>query len=368
VSYALAAPTGRAAKRMAEATGRSARTVHLLLEFQPSSNDFGYNEERSLPYNLVVLDEVSMLDILLAYRLVRALAPDSHLLLVGDADQLPSVGPGSVLHDLLASEQVPSVRLTELFRQARSSAIVVNAHRVNAGEMPELRPDPRGDFFFLRSDDPTQAAHLIVDLVARRLPARYHLDPVRDIQVLAPVYRGAAGVHALNEALQARLNPLEGEAAVAGASRGIGPGDKVMQTRNDYDKGVYNGDVGRVLPLEPGATATRVEFPEESGPVTVAYEPHELDELTLAYCISIHRAQGSEYPCVVMPLLMQHYMLLQRNLLYTAMTRARRLCVVVGDPRALRRAVENDALGARNTGLAERLHGPVLRGEDVAAS
>ena len=368
VSYALAAPTGRAAKRLAEATGRSARTLHRLLEFQPSTNDFGFNEDRPLPYKLLVLDEVSMLDILLAYRLVRALAPDSHLLLVGDADQLPSVGPGSVLHDLLASEKVPSSRLTELFRQARSSAIVVNAHRVNAGEMPDPRHDPKGDFFFLRSDDPEQAARLIVDLVARRLPTRYDLDPLRDIQVLAPVYRGASGVHALNQALQERLNPLDGEALAAGTARGIGAGDKVMQTRNDYDKGIYNGDVGRVLPPEPGSTALRVEFPEEAGPITVAYEPHELDELSLAYCISIHRAQGSEYPCVVMPLLMHHYMLLQRNLLYTAMTRARRLCVVVGDPRALRRAVENDALAARNTGLAERLRGPVLHGEDVAAS
>jgi exodeoxyribonuclease V alpha subunit len=371
VSYALAAPTGRASKRLAEATGRPARTLHRLLEFQPSTNDFGYNEDRPLPYKLLVLDEVSMLDILLAYRLVRALAPDSHLLLVGDADQLPSVGPGSVLRDLLASEMVPSIRLTQLFRQAQSSAIIVNAHRVNAGEMPDPRPDPNGDFFFLRAEDPTLAASTIVDLVVRRLPARYGLNPLRDIQVLAPVYRGAAGVHALNEALQARLNPLEGElapGAVPGSARGIGPSDKVMQTRNDYDKGVYNGDVGRVLAPEPGSNILRVEFPEEAGPVAVAYEPHELDELALAYCISIHRAQGSEYPCVVMPLLMQHYMLLQRNLLYTAMTRARRLCVVVGDLRALRRAVENDALATRNTGLAERLRGPVLHGEDVAAS
>jgi exodeoxyribonuclease V alpha subunit len=360
VSYALAAPTGRAAKRMSEATGRPAKTLHRLLEFIPSSNEFAYNEDRPLPHQFVVVDEVSMLDILLIYRLMKALTPQAHLLLVGDADQLPSVGPGSVLRDLLESGAIPQTRLTELFRQARASAIVVNAHRINGGEMPDLRTAPHSDFFFLRADDPIQAQRLVVDLVARRLPARYQLDAVRDIQVLAPMYKGAAGVQALNEALQARLNPIEGE-AVAGAVRGIGPGDKVMQVRNNYDKGVYNGDVGRVTRADHEAGLLVVEFPEEAGSVTVAYEPHELDELTLAYCISIHRAQGSEYPCVVLPLVTQHYLLLQRNLLYTALTRAKRLCVVVGDPRALRRAVENDALAARYTGLAARLGGVVSR-------
>jgi exodeoxyribonuclease V alpha subunit len=357
VAYALAAPTGRAAKRLAEATGRPAQTLHRLLEFIPATNEFGYHEERPLPQRFVVVDEVSMLDILLAYRLVRALAPATHLLLVGDADQLPSVGPGCVLRDLLAGAAIPATRLTELFRQASASQMVVNAHRVNRGELPELRPRPDGDFFFLRADDPAQAQRLVVDLVARRLPARYGLDPVREIQVLAPVYRGAAGVHALNEALRARLNPRP--AAPEGAiARAFGAGDKVMQVRNDYDKGVYNGDVGRVTRVDDESGQYVIEFPEEAGPVAVAYEPYELDQLTLAYCVSIHRAQGSEYPCVVLPLLMQHYLLLQRNLLYTAMTRARRLCVVVGDPRALRRAVENDALAARNTGLGERVAGP----------
>jgi exodeoxyribonuclease V alpha subunit len=362
VRYALAAPTGRAAKRLTEATGRPAKTLHRLLEFLPSSNEFAYNESRPLPHQFVVLDEISMLDILLAYRLLKALAPETHLLLVGDADQLPSVGPGSVLRDLLASEAIPHTRLSELFRQAQASAIVVNAHRVNAGEVPDLRPDPRGDFFFLRAEDPAQAQRLVVDLVARRLPSRYALDPLADIQVLSPIYRGPAGVHALNEALQARLNPAPEASPPDGAAgaRGLGLGDKVMQVRNNYDKGVYNGDVGRVVRVEPADNLLVVEFPEEAGPISVAYEPHELDELALAYCISIHRAQGSEYPCVVLPLLMQHYLLLQRNLLYTAMTRARRLCVVVGDPRALSRAVANDALAARNTALAERLHGPTL--------
>ncbi len=354
VTYALAAPTGRAAKRLTEATGRPAKTLHRLLEFMPASNDFAYNEGRPLPHEFVVLDEVSMLDILLAYRLMKALSPQTHLLLVGDADQLPSVGPGSVLRDLLASGAIPHVRLTELFRQAKASHIVVNAHRINAGEMPELRPNAHGDFFFLRADDPTEAQRIVVDLVARRLPARYALDRLRDIQVLSPIYRGPAGVHALNEALQGRLNPATGDAPTNG-SRGIGLNDKVMQVRNNYDKGVYNGDVGQVMRAEREEGAFVVEFPEEAGPVAVSYESHELDELALAYCISIHRAQGSEYPCVVLPLVMQHYLLLQRNLLYTAITRAKRLCVIVGDPRALRRAVENNAVAARNTGLAERL-------------
>jgi exodeoxyribonuclease V alpha subunit len=370
VDYALAAPTGRAAKRMAEATGRLAKTIHRLLEFQPSANDFAYNEHRPLPQRFVIVDEVSMLDILLAYRLVKALAAETHLLLVGDADQLPSVGPGSVFADIIASEAVPTVRLTELFRQARESAIIVTAHGVNAGQMPSLQPDPKGDFFFLRDEDPQAAQRLIVDLVARRLPARYGFDPVRDIQVLAPMYRGPAGVIALNQALQARLNPSPA-GSVAFGEHTLGTGDKVMQVRNNYDKGaggVFNGDMGRIVDVVRETSTVVVHFPDELGGVSVAYEPHELDELTLAYACSIHRAQGSEYPCVVLPLMTQHYLLLQRNLLYTAITRARRLCVVVGDARALRRAVENDALAARNTALDERLRGPTLGNRDGAHS
>ncbi|WIG62016.1 MAG: RecD-like DNA helicase YrrC [Ktedonobacterales bacterium] len=362
VAYALAAPTGRAAKRMTEATGRPAKTLHRLLEFLPSANDFAYNEHRPLPQSFIIVDEVSMLDLLLAYRLVKALRAEAHVLLVGDADQLPSVGPGSVFADILASEAVPAVRLTELFRQARESAIIVTAHGVNEGRVPSLQPDPTGDFFFLRADDPAAAQRLIVDLVGRRLPARYGFDPVRDIQVLAPMYRGHAGVIALNSALQARLNP-HAEVSVAYGEHTLRPGDKVMQVRNNYDKGptgIFNGDVGRIVEIARDTSQVAVHFADEAGGVTVTYEPHELDELALAYACSIHRAQGSEYPCVVLPLVNQHYLLLQRNLLYTAITRARRLCVVVGDPRALRRAVENNALAARNTGLAERLRGSPL--------
>jgi exodeoxyribonuclease V alpha subunit len=366
VDYALAAPTGRAAKRIGEATGRPASTLHRLLEFQPSANDFGYNEHRPLPQRFVIVDEVSMLDVLLAYRLVRAVHAEAHLLLVGDADQLPSVGPGSVFADVLKSEAVPVVRLTELFRQARESAIVVTAHDVNAGVMPSLQPKATSDFFFLRADDPAAAQRLVVDLVARRLPAKYGFDPVRDIQVLAPMYRGPAGVIALNQALQARLNP-DPAASVAFGEHTLRTGDKVMQVRNNYDKGaggVFNGDVGRIVDAarEGGSAGLRVVFSDDPDALPVMYEAHELDELTLAYACSIHRAQGSEYPCVVVPLVTQHYLLLQRNLLYTAITRARRLCVLVGDPRALRRAVENDALASRNTGLAERLRGPTLAG------
>ncbi|HEX6817366.1 MAG TPA: AAA family ATPase [Ktedonobacterales bacterium] len=363
VDYALAAPTGRAAKRMTEATGRPASTLHRLLEYVPANNEWGRDEERPLPQSFVIVDEVSMLDILLAYRLVRAVSPQAHLLFVGDADQLPSVGPGSVLRDILESERVPSTQLSELFRQSRESAIVVTAHGVNQGVMPPLKVDPASDFFFLHQEEPLAAQRAVVDLVARRLPARYGFDPVRDIQVLTPMYRGPVGVHALNAALQERLNGRPGPTLAFGEEHSFKSGDKVMQVRNNYDRGaggVFNGDLGRVVDVLEEDRQLLVRFSGTTDTLDaepVVYEQHELDELTLAYACSIHRAQGSEYPCVVIPLVMQHYLLLQRNLLYTAITRARRLCVVVGDRRALKRAVENDALKLRNTGLAERLRG-----------
>jgi exodeoxyribonuclease V alpha subunit len=360
ISYALAAPTGRAAKRMAEATGRSSRTLHRLLEFQPGNHDFAYNERRLLPQQFVIVDEASMLDVLLAYHLVKALRPETSLLLVGDADQLPSVGPGSVFADIIAGETVPTVRLTELFRQARESAIIVTAHGVRTGVVPSLQANPASDFFFLREEDPVAVQRLITDLVARRLPAHYGLNATRDIQVLSPMYRGPAGVVALNEVLQARLNPTAVAASLTYGDHTFRAGDKVMSVRNNYDKGpsgIFNGDLGTVVAILPETGQAQIEFTDESGVYTVSYETHELDELALAYACSIHRAQGSEYPCVVMPLVSQHNLLLQRNLLYTAITRARKLCVLVGDPRALRRTVENDAVANRNTGLAERLLG-----------
>jgi exodeoxyribonuclease V alpha subunit len=295
-----------------------------------------------------------MVDILLFYHLLKALPPEAHLLLVGDADQLPPVGPGNVLRDLLRSEAIPSVRLTELFRQAQRSQIVVNAHRINAGQMPSLKREQSTDFFFVQEDDPVHAQQLVLDFVQRRIPKHYHLNPMTDIQVLSPMYRGPVGVNNLNEELQARLNP-DAPASLEWGGRVFRVGDKVMQQRNDYDKGVFNGDVGWIRSIQNENSTLKVEFLEEAGPMLVAYEFHELDELTLAYAVTVHKSQGSEYPAIVVPLVREHYMLLQRNLLYTAITRARHLCLLIGQPRALEVAVRNDRVAQRNTGLAERL-------------
>src|SRR2546427_2056626 len=325
IDVALAAPTGRAAKRLSEATGAQAKTLHRLLEYAPHDNLYQRNEENPLPYQFVIIDEFSMVDILLFYHLLKALPREAHLLLVGDADQLPSVGPGNVLRDLLRSEAIPSVRLTELFRQAQQSKIIVNAHRINAGQMPHLKIEANSDFFFLSEDDPIRAQRLILDLVQRRLPARYGFNPMTDIQVLAPMCRGPIGVNSLNEELQARLNP-RAFAEIEWGGRVIRVGDKVMQVRNNYDKGVFNGDVGWVRNINKENSTLKVEFLEEAGPLLVAYEFHELDELTLAYAVTVHKSQGSEYPAIVLPLVREHYMLLHRNLLYTAITRAKRLC------------------------------------------
>lgn len=354
VSVAMAAPTGRAAKRLAEATGSEAKTLHRLLEYAPHDNTYQRNEVNPLPYQFVIVDEFSMVDILLFYNLLKALPKDAHLLLVGDADQLPSVGPGNVLRDLLRSEAMPTVRLTELFRQAQQSKIIVNAHRINAGEMPDTRIEASSDFFFMAEEDPLRVQKLILDLVQRRLPARYSFHPISDIQVLAPMYKGPVGVHNLNEELQARLNP-NAIAQVEWGGNAFRVGDKVMQIRNNYDKGVFNGDVGWIRAINRENATVKVEFVEEAGPLYVSYEFHELDELTLAYAVTIHKSQGSEYPAVIIPLVMQHRMLLQRNLLYTAITRAKRFCVLVGQPYALEMAVRNDRVALRNTGLAERL-------------
>ncbi|HVB20730.1 MAG TPA: ATP-dependent RecD-like DNA helicase [Ktedonobacteraceae bacterium] len=354
IDVALAAPTGRAAKRLSEATGAQARTLHRLLEYAPHDNTYQRNEENPLPYQFVIVDEFSMVDILLFYHLLKALPKDAHLLMVGDADQLPSVGPGNVLRDLLRSESIPTVRLTELFRQAQQSKIIVNAHRINSGQMPYLKSEANSDFFFVTEEDPFRAQRLVLDLVQRRLPARYHLNPMTDIQVLAPMYKGPLGVTILNEELQAQLNPTA-SAQVEWAGRTIRVGDKVMQVRNNYDKGVFNGDVGWVRSIQTEDTCLKVEFLEEAGPLLVKYEFHELDELMLAYAVTVHKSQGSEYPAIVLPLTTAHSMLLQRNLLYTAITRAKRLCVLVGQPRALDIAVRNNRVAQRNTGLAERL-------------
>ncbi|GCE16553.1 SF1B family DNA helicase RecD2 [Dictyobacter kobayashii] len=354
VDVALAAPTGRAAKRLTEATGVQAKTLHRLLEYAPHDNSYQRNEDNPLPHQFVIVDEFSMVDILLFYHLLKALPRTSHLLLVGDADQLPSVGPGNVLRDLLRSEAIPAVRLTELFRQAQQSKIVVTAHQINSGIVPSPRIEATSDFFFMREEDPFRAQQLVLDLVQRRLPAKYHFNPISDIQVLAPMYKGAVGVKLLNERLQAQLNPAE-QAQVEWGDRLLRVGDKVMQTRNNYDKGVFNGDVGFIRRIDRENLQVKVEFAEEAGPLLIEYEFHELDELVLAYAVTVHKSQGSEYPAVVLPLVREHRMLLQRNLLYTAITRAKRFCVIVGQPAALEYAVHNDRVALRNTGLAERL-------------
>src|SRR5690242_15457459 len=288
IDVALAAPTGRAAKRLTEATGGAvgfqAKTLHRLLEYAPHDNSFQRNEDNPLPYQFVIVDEMSMVDILLFYHLLKALPPDAHLMLVGDADQLPPVGPGNVLRDLLRSETIPTVRLTELFRQAQQSQIVVNAHRINAGQVPSLKREPKSDFFFVAEEDPIRAQHLVLDFVQRRIPTHYHLNPMTDIQVLSPMYKGPVGVTSLNEELQAHLNPKALEELEWGG-RTLRLNDKVMQVRNNYDKGVFNGDVGWIRSINKENSTLKVEFLEEAGPMLVSYDFHELDELLLAYAV-----------------------------------------------------------------------------------
>jgi exodeoxyribonuclease V alpha subunit len=349
----LAAPTGRAAKRLAEATGGEAATLHRLLELDPHTRAFQRNRDHPLSCDLLIVDEVSMLDTVLAYHLLRAVPDHGRLVLVGDVDQLPSVGPGRVLSDLIRSEEIEVVRLTEIFRQAEKSLIVVNAHRVNSGQMPILESvDSDGDFFFIERREPEEIVETVAQLVSRRIPGRFGLDPVEQIQVLTPMNRGPLGTESLNMALRDLLNP-QGRTVTRG-SQSLRTGDKVMQVRNNYDLEVWNGDIGRVSEIDEEEQIVRVALDGR----TVAYDFSTIDELVLAYACSIHKSQGSEYPCVVIPLHTQHYVMLQRNLLYTAITRAKRLAVLVGEPRALKVAVDNRRLRARYTRLAERLKEP----------
>jgi exodeoxyribonuclease V alpha subunit len=349
-SVALASPTGRAAKRLSEASGRHARTIHRLLEFSPVEG-FKHNEKNPLAVDFLVVDEASMLDLLLMNNLLKALRPGTHLLLVGDVDQLPSVGAGDVLRDLIASGLLPVTRLTTIFRQAAGSQIIRNAHRINQGQMPEFSKED-GDFFLFPAEDAAQAADWIIDLVTERIPAKFGVDPVSDVQVLTPMYRGPAGVMMLNERLQTRLNPpvaSKAERKLYGTV--FRAGDKVMQVQNNYDKDVYNGDIGFIRRIDVIEQALRVDF--DSRPVD--YDWSEADQLMLAYVISVHKAQGSEFPAVVMPVVTQHYTMLQRNLLYTAITRARKLCVLAGNRRALGIAVRNNKVAQRFSALAWRL-------------
>ncbi len=345
----LAAPTGRAAKRLSEATGREARTVHRLLEFTPKSMSFLRNRDRPLEADLVVLDEASMVDTALAFDLVKALPPHAQLVLVGDVDQLPSVGPGNVLSDVIASGAVPVARLAHIFRQAEQSLIIQNAHRINRGEMPREGDAKDADFFFIRQEEPEGVLATLKSLVAERIPKRFGFDPVDDIQVLTPMHRALLGAGNLNAELQALLNP-KAESLTRGA-RTFRQGDKVMQLRNNYDLEVFNGDLGRAQRID--VVEQQIEVVFDGRPVV--YDFADLDELALAYACTVHKSQGSEYPCVVIPLHTQHYPMLQRNLLYTAVTRGRRLVVVVGSMRALAIAVKSGQQGARYTQLAERL-------------
>ncbi len=349
----LAAPTGRAAKRLAEATGAEATTLHRLLEFNPQTRQFDRNREHPLSADLLIVDEASMLDTVLAHHVLRAVPDHGRLILVGDVDQLPSVGPGRVLGDLIRSEAVEVVRLTEIFRQAERSLIVVNAHRVNQGAMPILESvDSDGDFFFIERGQPEEVLETIAQLVSKRIPGKFGLNPVDQIQVLTPMNRGPLGTDNLNAVLRDLLNP-EG-ATVTRGGHSLRVGDKVMQVRNNYDLEVFNGDIGRVRAIDEVAQIVTVTVDGRE----VAYDFSMIDELTLAYACSIHKSQGSEYPCVVIPLHTTHYVMLQRNLFYTALTRAKRLAILVGEERALRVAVGNKRVRPRYTRLAERLAGP----------
>ncbi|MDX1662718.1 MAG: ATP-dependent RecD-like DNA helicase [Candidatus Promineifilaceae bacterium] len=349
-SYVLAAPTGRAAKRLAEATGREAKTIHRLLEYKPVEG-FGRNEFNPIDADMVIVDEASMLDVVLANTMLKAIGPDSHLLLVGDVDQLPSVGAGDVLRDLIDSGVAAVVRLEVIFRQAANSLIVKNAHRINEGQMP-LTPAEAKDFFLFVKEDLDELVDLLVDIVQRRIPYKFGFDSLDDVQVLAPMYNGQAGVNNLNERLQAALNPpakRRPERKLSGTVFRVG--DKVMQTVNNYDKNVYNGDIGRVTAIDLVQQTLTVGIDGQP----VVYDFLEADELVHAYAVSVHKAQGAEYPCVVMPIVTQHYMMLQRNLLYTAVTRAKRLVVLVGTRRALAIAVRNNRVSERHTALDWRL-------------
>ncbi len=337
VKLLLCAPTGRAAKRMTEATGFEAKTIHRLLEVDPKGGGFKRNGDHPLDCELLVVDETSMVDVMLMQALMKAIPDQAALLIVGDIDQLPSVGPGQVLADIIASSTVPVVRLTEVFRQAAQSRIITSAHKINQGFIPDLsRPDGDTDFYFVQAEDPETAVQRIVELVKTRIPQRFGLDPIRDIQVLCPMNRGGVGARSLNIELQAVLNP-PGERKVERFGWSFAPGDKVMQIENDYDKDVYNGDIGYIDDVDLELGELTASF--DGRAVTFGFG--ELDALVPAYAATIHKSQGSEYPAVVIPVLTQHYTMLQRNLLYTGVTRGKRLVVLVGQKKAVAIAVRN---------------------------
>ncbi len=347
-SCLLAAPTGRAAKRLSETTGMEAKTIHRLLEFKPSEG-YKRNSENTLECDVLIIDEASMVDIILMYNLLKAVSDQTVVILVGDVDQLPSVGAGNVLKDIISSGMVSVVRLTRIFRQAQGSAIITNAHRINKGEMPRLRCGRSSDFFFIEEEDPPQVAETIKDLCVKRLPTYYRVDPISDIQVLCPMQRGEAGAQNLNSVLQEALNRTDITIQYGGAAYRLH--DKVMQIKNNYDKNVFNGDIGSIVKMDREDKTLVIRFDG----VDVDYDATDLDEVVLSYATTVHKSQGSEYKIVVAPFTMQHYMMLQRNLLYTCVTRAKKILVLVGSKKALRIAVSNNKIQQRNTMLAERL-------------
>ncbi len=351
INIMLAAPTGRAAKRMSEITGREAKTIHRLLKYSLKGGGFEYNEGNPLPCDLLVVDEASMIDTILMHHLLKAVPSGATLILVGDVNQLPSVGAGTVLNDIIRSGAVQVVELTEIFRQARESLIVVNAHKINSGEMPLVKTgsDSLEDFYFIEKEDPEEVLALILELAGERIPRRFNVDAVDDIQVLTPMHKGIIGSESLNGALQKRLNPRED--GITRGSRRYSVSDKVMQIKNDYDRDVFNGDVGRILTIDTESQELAVSFDGRR----VVYDFSDLDEIVPAYAVSVHKSQGSEYPVVIIPVLTQHYLLLQRNLLYTGVTRGKRLVVVVGTKKAMAIAVKNNKTARRYTHLQYRL-------------
>jgi len=347
----LAAPTGRASKRMSEATGYPARTIHRMLEYNLQKGGFQRGQEHPLEVDVLILDETSMIDTSLMYHLLKAVPSGATLILVGDVNQLPSVGAGNVLKDVIRSGKVPVVELKEIFRQAANSGIIRNAHRINTGFVPELTQEREGlgDFYFIEQEDQEEVLRIIMELVCERIPKRFKLDPLEGIQVLAPMHKGTVGTENLNAKLQEALNP-SGTAILRGG-RTFRLKDKVMQIRNNYEKEVFNGDIGRITAMDEETREVTVTYDG----VPVPYDASDLDEIVHAYAISVHKSQGSEYPAVILPLLPQHYLLLQRNLIYTAVTRAKKLLVIVGSKKALATGVKNDTIARRYTYLAERL-------------
>jgi len=347
----LAAPTGRASKRMSEATGYPARTIHRMLEYSFQKGGFQRNQDHPLEMDVLILDEVSMVDTILMYHLLKAVPAEATLIMVGDVNQLPSVGAGSILKDIIRSKMVPVVELKEIFRQAGESLIVVNAHKINNGVIPKIRPAKESleDFYFIEQNDPEQALNIIMDLVCERIPKRFDLDPIDDIQVLSPMHKGVVGAGNLNIKLQDALNPSRSQ--ISKGERAFRLKDKVMQMRNNYEKEVFNGDIGRITSMDQESQEVTITFDG----IPVPYDYFELDEIALAYAITVHKSQGSEYPAVVIPIMSQHYILLQRNLIYTAVTRGKKLVVMVGSKEALAIGVRNDRIMRRYTYLAERL-------------